>query len=89
LPTAAAPHLPFAPELRPRAPATPRRGGLDGPALLAAVARTGGRVLTDPTAIFDPGTDTRETSQPSDPILLVCLAVRADVLLRRVRLGTR
>jgi uncharacterized membrane protein len=82
--------LPFAPELRPSAPATgDDADALRGPALLAAVAaRTGGRVLENPVDLLDPGTDHRETRQPlTRPILLAAMALfLADVLLRRVRL---
>jgi hypothetical protein len=83
--------LPFAPELRPSAQTDD--GDADasrGPALLAAVAaRTGGRVLTDPLELLDPGGDRRETRQPlQKPVLLASLALfLTDVLLRRVRLG--
>jgi Ca-activated chloride channel family protein len=82
--------LPFAPELRPSvAPAGDDADALRGPALLAAVAaRTGGRVLTNPLDLLDPGADRRETRQPvRTPILLAALALFViDVLLRRVRL---
>jgi Ca-activated chloride channel homolog len=82
--------LPFAPELRPSAPATSDDAeALRGPALLAAVtARTGGRVLTNPVELLDPGSDHRETRQPlRRPVLLASLALFVlDVLLRRVRL---
>jgi len=83
--------LPFAPELRPHVPAGPGPAAdAGGTALLAAVAaRTGGRLLSDPAALFDPGPERRETHQPvRTEILLVTLAlVLVDVLLRRVRLG--
>ena len=82
--------LPFAPELRPSAPAASDDAeALRGPALLAAVtARTGGRVLTNPVELLDPGSDHRETRQPlRRPVLLAALALFVlDVLLRRVRL---
>jgi uncharacterized membrane protein len=87
--------LPFAPELRPRVPNTATAGAgteppqLDGPALLAAVAaRTGGRVLTTPADLFDPGQAELETRQPvRTQVLLATLAlVLVDVLLRRIRL---
>ncbi|HEY5091611.1 MAG TPA: VWA domain-containing protein [Polyangia bacterium] len=79
--------LPFAPELMPRLPASN-----DGAALLAAVAaRSGGRVVTDPTEVLDPGSERRETRQPlRTPILLVTLALFVvDVLFRRIRLPER
>jgi uncharacterized membrane protein len=79
--------LPFAPELRPRAPGDDATG-LRGPGLLAAVAaRTGGHVLTDPAAIFDPGAEYRLARQPlRTPVLLFALGLFVlDVLLRRVR----
>src|SRR5262249_48954332 len=91
--------LPFAPELRPRPPAAAVPGAagdtaeLTGPALPAAVAaRTGSRPPPAPPAapaVFDPGPETRDTSQPiRTPILLATLALLVlDVLLRRVRLG--
>lgn len=78
--------LPFAPELRPNVPGDDLRG----PALLAAVtARTGGRILTNPTDLFAPRDDHRDTRQPlRTPVLLAALALFVvDVLLRRVRLG--
>jgi len=82
--------LPFAPELRPRPPASEHEASeLDGPALLAAVAaRTGGRVLTDPAALFDPGPAHLETHQPvRAEVLLATLALfLLDVLMRRIRL---
>jgi hypothetical protein len=92
--------LPFAPELRPHAPAAPADDdaeadddaaaeALRGPALLAAAAaRTGGRVIDAPTAVLDPGADRRETRRPlRTPVLLGALGLfLADVLLRRVRL---
>jgi Ca-activated chloride channel family protein len=82
--------LPFAPELRPSVPATgDDADALRGPALLAAVAaRTGGRVLTNPLDVLDPGTERRETRQPlRTPVLLAALGLfLIDVLLRRVRL---
>jgi Ca-activated chloride channel family protein len=82
--------LPFAPELRPSIPATgDGDDALRGPALLAAVtARTGGRVLTNPLDILDPGHDHRETRQPlRTPVLLASLGLfLVDVLLRRIRL---
>jgi uncharacterized membrane protein len=82
--------LPFAPELRPSPPASADDAdALRGPALLAAVAaRTGGRVVTDPLDVLDPGPDRRETRQPlRTPVLLAALGLfLADVLLRRVRL---
>src|SRR5262249_1809234 len=58
--------LPFAPELRPRAPAAPGEpADLDGTALLAAVApRTGGRLLDTPAALFHPRPPTLTTRQP-------------------------
>ena len=79
--------LPFAPELMPRLPASN-----DGAALLAAVAaRSGGRVVTDPIEVLDPGSERRETRQPlRTPILLVTLALFVvDVLFRRIRLPER
>jgi uncharacterized membrane protein len=79
--------LPFAPELRPHPPGDDS-AALRGPALLAAVAaRTGGRVLEDPAAIFDPGAERRLTRQPlRTPVLLFALALFVvDVLLRRIR----
>ena len=82
--------LPFAPELRPSVPAASDDGEAPrGPALLAAAAaRTGGRVLTNPVDLLDPGTERRETRQPRrQPVLLTALALFVvDVLLRRVRL---
>jgi uncharacterized membrane protein/uncharacterized protein YegL len=79
--------LPFAPELMPPLPALN-----DGAALLAAVAaRSGGRVVTDPIEVLDPGSERRETRQPlRTPILLVTLALFVvDVLFRRIRLPER
>jgi Ca-activated chloride channel homolog len=79
--------LPFAPELMPRLPASN-----DGAALLAAAAaRSGGRVVTDPTEVLDPGAERRETRQPlRTSILLVTLALFVvDVLFRRIRLPER
>ncbi|HZL17505.1 MAG TPA: VWA domain-containing protein [Polyangia bacterium] len=76
--------LPFAPELMPH-PA----GSTEGVAnLAAAVARSGGRVVSDPTEVLDPGGERRETRQSiRAPILLVTLALFVvDVLFRRVRL---
>jgi Ca-activated chloride channel homolog len=91
--------LPYAPELRPRAPSLDGggngRGVADashGPALLAAVAaRTGGRVLTNPVDVLDPGADHTETRQPlRTPVLLVTMALFVvDVALRRLRLPAR
>jgi Ca-activated chloride channel homolog len=89
--------LPVAPELRPRVPPAPSGGATpgseprqpDGAALLAAVtARTGGRILTDPAALLDPGADQRETRQPvrTDVLLATLALFLIDVLLRRVRL---
>jgi Ca-activated chloride channel family protein len=84
--------LPFAPELRPSAPATGDDSDtLRGPALLAAVAaRTGGRVVTNAVDVLDPGPERRETRQPLyTPVLLTALGLfLVDVLLRRVRLDT-
>jgi uncharacterized membrane protein len=87
--------LPFAPELRPRAPSGADAAAdvvdvLRGPALLAAAAaRTGGRVLTNPVDLLDPAGERRETRQPLRvPVLLAALGLFvADVLLRRVRMG--
>jgi len=79
--------LPFAPELTPHLPTSN-----EGAALLAAVAaRSGGRVVTDPVEVLDPGGDRRETRQPlRRPILLVTLALFVvDVLFRRIRLPER
>jgi uncharacterized membrane protein len=80
--------LPFAPELRPRPPRAP--GDPDeGTALLATVAgTTGGRVVTDPLEVLDPGPDHPETRQPLRvPVLLATLALfLLDVAARRVRL---
>jgi uncharacterized membrane protein len=76
--------LPFAPELMPH-PA----GSTEGTASLAAAAvRSGGRVVSDPAEVLDPGGERRETRQPlRAPILLVTLALFVvDVLFRRVRL---
>jgi Ca-activated chloride channel homolog len=81
--------VPFAPELRPSAP-DDDAAALRGPALLAAVAaRTGGRVVTNPTDVLDPGAERRETRQPlRTPVLLAALGLFVvDVLLRRVRLA--
>jgi hypothetical protein len=82
--------LPFAPELRPRAPPAPGEPSeLGGPALLAAVAaRTGGRVLTNPADLFDPGHAELETRQPvrTQVLLATLFLCVADVLMRRVRL---
>ncbi|HVR00497.1 MAG TPA: VWA domain-containing protein [Polyangia bacterium] len=81
--------LPFAPEHRPSIPTADDDGdALRGPALLAAVAaRTGGRVLTNPIDVLDPGRELRETRQPlRTQVLLAALALfLVDVLLRRVR----
>jgi len=82
--------LPFAPELRPSVPTASDddEDALRGPALLAAVAaRTGGRVLTNPVDVLDPGGERRETRQPlRTQVLLAALALfLVDVLLRRVR----
>jgi Mg-chelatase subunit ChlD len=81
--------LPFAPELRPRPPGAAGDEGVA--ALTAAAARTGGRVVTDPVELLDPGRDHRETRQSlRTPVLLAVLALfLVDVLLRRVRLRRR
>jgi uncharacterized membrane protein len=83
--------LPFAPELRPSAPAAgDDSDALRGPALLAAAtARTGGRILENPLDLLDPGPDRRETRQPlRTPVLVAAMALfLVDVLLRRVRFG--
>ncbi len=76
--------LPFAPELMPH-PAASTEGAAN---LAAAAARSGGRVVSDPLEVLDPGAERRETRQPlRAPILLVTLALFVvDVLFRRVRL---
>ena len=76
--------LPFAPELMPH-PAGSTEGAGN---LAAAAARSGGRVVSDPSEVLDPGGERRETRQPlRAPILLVTLALFVvDVLFRRVRL---
>jgi uncharacterized membrane protein len=85
--------LPFAPELRPAAPAADGDpGAARGPAQLAAVAaRTGGRVVTNVTEVLDPGPDRPETRQGIRTPLLVAglFLFLIDVLLRRVRLPVR
>jgi Ca-activated chloride channel family protein len=76
--------LPFAPELT---LAPPSAHG--GAALLAtAAARSGGRLVSDPVEVLDPGSDRRETRRPlRTPILLATLALFVvDVLFRRIRL---
>jgi Ca-activated chloride channel family protein len=81
--------LPFAPELRPHPPGP---AGDEGAAALAdAATRTGGRVVSDPVELYDPGTDHRETRQSlRPPLLLGVLALfLVDVLLRRIRLRRR
>jgi Ca-activated chloride channel homolog len=76
--------LPFAPELMPH-PAGSTEGAAN---LAAAAARSGGRVVADPTEVLDPGAERRETRSPiRAPIVLVTLALFVvDVLFRRVRL---
>ncbi len=79
--------LPFAPELRPQAwmAGAPNDGVA---ALAAAAARTGGRIVRDPSEVLDPGHDRRETRQPLRvPVLLVtALLFIVDVAARRIRL---
>ena len=84
--------LPFAPELRPHAPAAGAATANEGPALLAATsARTGGRLVTDPRELYDAPRDGRDTRQPlKTPVLLAAaLLFVVDVFLRRVRLRER
>jgi uncharacterized membrane protein len=85
--------LPFAPELRPRPPASSAGAAADeGAALLATVAgATGGRVITDSLEVLAPGPDRPETRQPlRTPVLLATLALfLLDVLARRVRFPLR
>jgi hypothetical protein len=78
--------IPFAPELRPRPAAAPGPAAARSPALAAIAARTGGREITDPAVILDPGPDRRTTLQPiRTQVLLLTLALFLfDVLLRRV-----
>ena len=78
--------LPFAPELRPQV--SMPGGANDGVAALAtAAARTGGRIVRDPSEVLDPGHDRRDTRQPLRvPVLLAtALLFILDVAARRIR----